>query len=679
MQFLYPIFLIAGLTLLIPILIHLFNLRRYKTVLFPHTRFLKNLQLHSRKQSQVRYKWLLAARLLFLLFLILAFAQPFLAQKNNAGQKSNLSAIYIDNSQSMSLRNGQRSLLDIAKENALHLIQANTGPFLILSNDKPYSYKALSRQQAIDAVNSVQLSSNSKNSTQVLTELQSIIQDDPSEMVDLYYCSDFQQHHFSSSPDINLLRHIRFNGVQIPQVKAQNIYIDTAFFESPVLQIGQSNRLIVRSKYYGEDAPKETSVLQLWVDGSVKSAATPVFNEKKEHYDTLSFQINDAGWQKIVLTLNDAHIHFDDSFSIAARSTPDLSVLLINESQQNVYIQAALRSYSGFKVTEQGKNNLPNDCSKYNLILLNGLGTFDDHLSNTLIKALQNGQNVCLFIEPNAPVSAINTGLKRIADIQIQGLDTAAQSVATVQSESRLVKDMFEHIPENVQLPYTKNHYQIKAGLSANQQSILSFRNGDPFFAVYSPYKGQLYFCAGPIDAQSGNFQSSYFFVPFLYQMASLAKGNSIFSIVGGQKQAIYINQSTNGEQHLMHLIGNGIDAIPPQRAEGMGVQVFVGAIAQKPGFYYLSSGNTDSTLVAVNMNRSESNLAVWVMDDLKKNWSGKNISWQEADAEHPVLSAKQQYSFPLWKLCTILALLMLGIETYLLSKNLSKQDKITT
>ena len=40
------------------------------------------------------------------------------------------------------------NLVDAAKENALHLIQSSSGPFLILSNDKPTSYKPLSRQRS---------------------------------------------------------------------------------------------------------------------------------------------------------------------------------------------------------------------------------------------------------------------------------------------------------------------------------------------------------------------------------------------------------------------------------------------------------------------------------------------------------------------------------------------------
>lgn len=676
-QFLYPIFLIAGLSLLIPIVIHLFNLRRYKTVFFPHTRFLKSLQLHSRKQSQVRYKWLLAARLLFLLFLIAAFAQPFWPSKTTNQNQSSLTAIYIDNSQSLSLRSGQRTMLDIAKENAQYLLQSGSGKYLILSNDKPISYKPMSRQQAQAAINAIQLSVYSKSSTQVLTELKSMLQDDVADAADLYYISDFQQQQFSAAKEEALLSKIRFNGVQIPQAKAQNVYIDTAFFESPVVQMGQSNRLIVRTKYFGP-IPKETNVLQLSVDGQVKSAATPVFDEKNERYDTLSFQINDAGWQRILLHINDVAVHFDDSFAIAARSSPELSVLLLNENQPNVYVQAALRSYSGFKVTEQNVSALPENLSAYNLILLNGLSTMSEPLSVALLKALQNGQNVCLFLGENARLNELNNALGKIADIKFTGFDTAAQTVAMVQSESRLVKDMFERMPENVQLPFAKNHYQIKAGLSANQQSIFSFRNGDPFFSLYSPHKGQLYICATTPEARNGNFQSSYFFVPFLYQMASLAKGNSIFALTAGQKQPVFISQTSSNEQALLHVRAENLDAIPAQRAEGMGAQVFVGAVAEKFGFYNISANRQDSNLVAVNLNRAESDLTVWTLSDLKKNWQGKDIKWQQADAENKVLTTKQQSAFPLWKLCAILALVMLGVETYLLSKNLKQQPTIS-
>lgn len=671
-QLLYPIFLIAGLSLLIPIIIHLFNLRRYKTVFFPHTRFLKNLQLHSKKQSQVRYKWLLAARLLFLLFLIFAFAQPYFAHKKENNQ-AEITAIYIDNSQSMSLRDGQRSMLDLAKEQALQLLQNQAGKYLILSNDKPASYTALSSLKAIDALNAIQLSPRAKNNKQVLTELQSML--GTNENASLYYLSDFQQNDFATAPEEKLLHNIRFNGVQIEQKNPQNIYIDTAFFESPVIQTGQNNKLIVRTKYSG-DKPKTATVVQMSVDGKIKSAATPVFTDNDTHTDTLSFSVNNANWQKIILSLNDGKVAFDDSFFIAARSSPDLSVLLINDGAANPYLLAALRSYSGFKITETSINNIPTDTKAFNLILVSELDNLNSNLSSLLQKALANGQNVCLFFKENASLSSINLGLKPIADIELTRFDTTAQNVATMQTESRLIKDMFERMPDNVQLPFAQNHYQIKAGLSANQQAVFSFRNGDPFLAQYNFSEGQLHLCATPPNERNGNFQSSYFFVPFLYQMASLANSNHIFAIEAGQKESILVKQKNENAQGLLHIRREGIDVIPAQRAEGMGIRVAVGEAIQEQGFYELSFGNEqERTIVGVHVSRTESDLAVWNIRDLKKNWNGKNIFWQAANSQNKIEKTKNNASFPLWKLCSILALLMLGIETYLLSKNLRKTN----
>lgn len=664
--------------MLIPILIHLFNLRKYKTVLFPHTRFLKNLQLHSRKQSQVQYKWLLAMRLLFLAFLIFAFAQPFWSNKNAKDAANRLHVFYIDNSYSMSVKSGQRSLLDVAKENAAGLIKQLSGSFIVFTNDRLINYKPLSREQALSEIYKVNFTSAAKTSTQVLNNVQNILQDDVASTADLFYLSDFQKGTFAANPDTGLLHKIHFSGLAIQNPEAQNIYIDSAFFETPVLQTGQSNKLVVRSKYFGK-APAGNNVLQLTVNGQLKSAVSPVFNANKESNDTLNFQVNDAGWQQLLLTIGDASVHFDDSFRIAARSTPDLSVLVLNEGQPNAYIQAALRSYSGFKATQTDINNAPQDWSNYNLILVNGLAHFNASFADRLRAALERGQNVCIFPAANSDISSLNEGLRKLGDIQIAGVDTTTQTVASLQSESRLVKDMFEHIPDNVQMPVVKQHYIIRSGLSANQQSVFSFRNGDPFFAVYTPFWGQLYLCASAAELQSGNFPASYFFVPFLYQMASLAKGGAVYAVSAGQKEAVFVQNKMANSRNMIHVLGNGLDVIPTQRAEGMGVNVFLANLVQQPGFYHLTAAGGDSTLVAVNANRAESYLECWTIDELQKQWKGKDINWQVAGAQISSVKAFEQRSFPLWKLCTILALLMLGIETYFLSANLRNKKVITS
>lgn len=661
----------------IPVLIHLFNLRRYKTVYFPHTRFLQNIQLHSRRQSQVRYKWLLAARLLFLLFLILAFAQPFFNTGNKAADTNRLQVIYVDNSGSMSAKKGALRLLDIARDAARKQVQkAPQGSrFILLSNDKPFSYRPSPADKVLAELNNLDISPATKTSAQVLSMLQGIMRNETNTGADLYYYSDFQKASFSV-PDTALRQNISFYGVPVRAEGLSNIYIDTAYLDMPVLQTGENNRLLVRTRAAGK-LPEDMPVLQLSVNGQVKSAATLDFSKGAERTDTLEFRVNEPTWQNISLTVNDAAMRFDDTFRIAARSAPGLSVLVLNEGQSNPYIQAAFRAYNGFRINQTNIGSAE-DWKNYNLVILNDITRIDAATGQKLADAMEQGQTVCIFpgITPN--FAALNEGLQLAGDIRISGLDTAVQTVSNLQEGSVLVKDLFERIPDNVQLPTVNRHYIIESGLSANQQAVMSFRNGDPFLARYTPSRGQLYLCAAPADLQSGNFAGSYFFVPFLYRMAIQSGGGAVYALTAGRRQAAFLPMTGGGDRNMVHLYGNGLDAIPPQRPNGSGLDVFADAAVSQPGFYTLAAAGADTTSVALNADRTESQTDVWDMAELKTAAKGTGITWLDATEAAAGGSRAGFAGFPLWKVCVILALLMLGAETALLAGNFRKQTAAT-
>lgn len=667
-SFLYPVFLVAGLSLIIPVLIHLFNLRRYKTVLFPHTRFLKNIQLNSRRQSQVRYKWLLISRLLFLTGLVLAFAQPFFNKGERKEGGKRLQIIYLDNSYSMSLKKGTRTMLDIAKETARRQVQkaAPGTRFVLLTNDRPMSYHAESADKIYTAINTTEASPSSKTINQVLATAQSIMQNESNAAADIYYYSDFQQGAFPAPPDRDLMQHITFYGVPVQTDEGQDIYIDTAYLTTPVLQTGKSNYLVVRSHCTGK-APKENPVLNLAINGQLKSAASLNFSDKTESTDTLNFLVNSASWQAIELTVNDAALRFDDTFRISARSAPNLSILVLNEGQPNPYILASFRAYSGFRLNQTDIASAPKEWKDYNLVILNGITRIDDATAQTLNSALEQGQVICIFPGRTANIQPLNEGLKKLGDIQISGIDTAVQTVSTLQQGSALIKELFERIPENVQLPVANWHYTINAGLSANQQAVLSFRNGNPFLARYTPSRGQLYLCATAADLQSGNFPGSYFFTPFLYEMAMQGGSSSIYAITAGTQQPVYLPLTNASERNTVHVYGKGIDIIPPQRPNGGGLDVFVDQAIQQPGFYTLNAASADTTEIALNQDKRESRLDFRDINVLKQEWKRDNVKWLSAGAGG--VSGEHTAAFPLWKVCIFLALVMLLMETVLLAR----------
>lgn len=671
MSFLYPLFLVAGVSMAIPILIHLFNLRRYKTIYFPHTRFLKDIQLSSRKQSQVRYKLLLAMRLLFLAFLISAFAQPFFNRSIETSKGNKLQVIYLDNSYSMSVKNGVRSLLEIAKESALRqVLHARVGAkFILLTNDKPLSYHPETADKVIEHINSTEISSSVKTVSQILAYSHGIMHNEGIATADLYYFSDFQQNAFPAPPDKSLLKDITFYALPLKPDEVGDVSIDTAFFMIPSLQSGKNNLLVVHTHLIGKP-PKEQPVLQLVVNGQVKSATTLNFSGKPDSYDTLGFQVSDAGWQQIALSLNDATVRFNDTFCIAARNNKNLSVLVLNEGQMNPYIQAAFRVYDGFRLNQEDIASASKDWKSYNLIILNGITRIDEATGKVMNDALQTGKSICIFPGRTQNFIAINDGLKLMGDITITGIDTVVQTAGNLQEGSNLVKDIFEKIPDNVQLPVANWHYSFTSGLSANRLSIISFRNGDPYLACYTPSKGKLYMCANAADLQSGNFIGSYFFAPFLYEMALQSGSGNIYAVSAGSGQPIYVPLQDATERNTAHLTGKDMDIIPPQRSEGAGLDVFIDEAIRQPGFYKLSVADNDTFTVALNPDIHELHLEYKDINALKNDWKGDNIHWVSI-SESGKINDNKDNDFPLWKVCVILALAALAFETWLLARKI--------
>ena len=110
MQFKHPEILYFLFLLVIPILVHLFQLRRFKKEYFTNVKLLKELQIQTRKSSKIKKWLLLATRLLLLACLIIAFAQPFFDAKDTTN-KGNELIILLDNSFSMQAKGAKGELL----------------------------------------------------------------------------------------------------------------------------------------------------------------------------------------------------------------------------------------------------------------------------------------------------------------------------------------------------------------------------------------------------------------------------------------------------------------------------------------------------------------------------------------------------------------------------------------
>jgi len=139
MEFVNPLFLFGLLAIGVPILIHLFNFRKYKRVYFTNVRFLRELKEQTKKRSQLRHLIILLLRILAIICLAVAFSQPYIPFSKNRvkADSRNAVSVYIDNSFSMEAMGSKGPLLEEARQKAREIAGAykSTDIFQVLTND----------------------------------------------------------------------------------------------------------------------------------------------------------------------------------------------------------------------------------------------------------------------------------------------------------------------------------------------------------------------------------------------------------------------------------------------------------------------------------------------------------------------------------------------------------------
>ena len=171
MEFANPYFLFGLFALLLPIIIHLFNFRKYKIFYFSNTHFLQELKQQTNKQSKIRKLIILSLRMLAIMALVFAFARPYIRQADNVSIGSTACvAIYIDNSFSMENTAVEGNLLDEAKQKAVSIVNAyrESDKYMLITNDFEGKHQQfLSRDDFKEALEAVQISAASKDISEV--------------------------------------------------------------------------------------------------------------------------------------------------------------------------------------------------------------------------------------------------------------------------------------------------------------------------------------------------------------------------------------------------------------------------------------------------------------------------------------------------------------------------------
>jgi len=652
MSLVYPSFLWTLSALAIPIIIHLFNFRKTTRIYFSNTRFLKQVKEETTQKRRLKQYLVLASRLLFLFFLIMAFAQPFLPAKEEMGEQQTIS-IYVDNSYSMSSPIAEKTR---ALEEAIRMAQSivdlfpATTTFQLLTNDfAPFSNSFKTRTEITDLLSQIKLSAISRNSSEILGRIKE-------KKSTFFILSDFQKSTFGELSKIDTSLLIRL--VPLVLEKYPNIFVDSVYLENPFAIGGEKNTIHVRLHNYG-NKNVEGLVVKLSING-LQAAATSI-TISPDSFTEVPFDLVSGlkGNNKVVISFSDFPISFDNQFFLTLNYSAKLNVLEIKSGSHPSYIEKVFGNKDVFSFKSFSTSNLNYSLlANTDLVVVNEIDRIDEALAGAINSYKPNFGSMLLIPGLQPDISSyqklLSVPLTKSPQAEMTELDKP-------DFQSPFFATVFEEKSSSISMPHASSILEWGADRSA----ILKFKNNKPFLSQFE----NTFILASPLEKSFTDFFNNALFVPVMYRIAASGKKSDQPLYYSLTSPTIIVPSDSLSNEEPVKLIGDQ-ELIPSQRQINGKLFLELPKYAVSPGFYKIASRKDTIGLIAFDLDKKESVLQQLTGAEAKTALGGHhNISIFKANSSETFSAEiKERYlGKPLWKYAIVLSLIFLLAEVLLI------------
>jgi Aerotolerance regulator N-terminal len=671
MGFLYPEFLFAWLLMIVPVIIHLFNFRKFKKVYFTNVQFLKDIEIQTLSTQKLKERLILAARMLAIFFLVLAFAQPFIkSNEQEASFQKSIVSIYLDNSYSMEAVNKNGSLLDEGKRKIKELVEAYqlNDRFQLLTNDfDGKQQRLLNKDELLEELNNIKVSPITRNYQMVVNRQQEILMNEKQVKRVAYLISDFQKQ-ADWKAQINIDSTIKLHAIPLLANELPNISIDSVYFLSPIHQPeGKEKLVFVVSNHSNEKA--ENIPYKLTTNSVQKSLGSLSIKPNSSSLDTLEFSGLQAGWQSAEISLKDFPITFDDQLKFTFEVKQKLPVLAVYQNSPVKNIAYAYQTDVFFDFQEVNESQINYSAlAKQQLIVLENLKSVSSGLVQQLKQYVANGGNLSVFIPLDADLKSYQQFLMGLGTDYPVELKKQQLKAGQLNNNHPFFKDIFDQLPKNPDLPAASSFFTASSLVRTTKQVLITGQGNENLLSVYQLQKGKIFLNFLPLETEASNFSRHALFLPILFKMAFLgAHSPSLFQVIG-QNAEVAINTLELAETETLKLKNKEVEIIPELRKKVTGTSLYFADQIKKPGFYELFHQNNLLAVLAFNENRKESLMQFYKPNELENmlGISSQNIlKSTEAPIQQQIKEVNLGLS--LWKLCLILSIIFLIVEILLI------------
>lgn len=636
MQFTYPVYLYALFALVVPIIVHFFEFRKFKIIPFTNVNFLKEIEIKNRRSAKLK-KWLLLfVRLLTYSMLIIAFAKPYF--ENKTGKDTNEIVIYLDNSFSMQLRGDKGPLLQTAITNLLNDLETDKSISLFTNND---IFKNISTSDLKSKLTNLGYSNNHLTLSAQVFRGNSLFSNPKSTSNKLILISDFQKYEETETDSYNIADK-NIQAVQLKPIDKENVSLHSVQivdrtasfikFEISARGISDSTATVPLSLFHENGTLIAKSSLK-----ATNNSKTTVSVAADIPLDLAYFSISDYG------------MDYDNRLFISLNPNKVINILSINTSE-DLFLKKIFSS-SEFNFKSVSPENVDQANINLNhLIVLNEITNIPELLLQSLNSFVNNGGHILIIPSEKAPAEVINPLLPE--SLQIDTTLQQKRLVSYISENADLYKGVFNNKIDKFQYPFVKSFSVYKN----NPTALLTLDNNAPFLT----YEGRVYMFASALNKTNSNFTSAPLIVPTIYNIAKLSQPKQKLYYDIGVKN--YIDISTDHRDESAVKISNTqFSNIPLQQKFYNSTRLTTSGEPSISGGYQLTKGKDSLGTISFNYQRNESNLNYYNVNDLNIFSHNYNLSETLKNLKS---SSKAN---DLWKWFVTFAVILIGFEILIL------------
>lgn len=586
MQFKHPEILYFLFLLLIPILVHFFQLRRFKKEYFTNVRFLKELSIQTRKSSKLKKWLLLATRLLILACIVLAFAQPFFKAKDS-NNTTNEMYIILDNSFSMQAKGQKGELLKRAVEDLLEHAPENQTFSLITNSETFWNTDVKSIQKELQ---NLKYSAFPFQLESLMAKVKSRKSPYNKDVIIISDAVGLEGKDLKSiSPEFNTYF------INPKSEQKNNISIDSVFIENTLdnfYEIG------VKLSAYGENSAE--TPIAIYNNKNLIAKTLVQFEEKQK---TINFTIPKEDFHGYA-SVSDNSLEYDNQLFFSITKPEKTNVISIGSAEKNQFLSKIYTekefSYSNFELNALDYNLL----EKQDAIVLNELKEIPQALQTTLKSFIEKGGNVVLVPSEESSVSNLNSFVSNFGNIQFKTLQNTEKTITKIAFNHPLYASVFEKKIDNFQYPNTKIGFQV----ATNSPAVLGYSDQSAFLTALQNQVASLYVFSAPINKANSNFQNSPLIVPTFYNMAQSSQKTGVSAIKIGNNNPILIDALMTKDEIVSVKNADG-NFVPVQQILNNKVKLAFNDYPQLAGNFGIYKKDELLKNISFNYDRTESDV----------------------------------------------------------------------